>query len=154
MATNQKMLLHLTRSFYMTVQWYAASNRFTAISLNNEDSGNRCMWITNGWYVNWETTTEVQEEPNPVPLTYSSTKVMGMKPSAAYDQFYSLKRHWSLTCNHTCASDLATVYRFLCFTCSRLLIRSIAAKLKHMPQWDTLHCDSYIHKAGVRMCTS
>jgi hypothetical protein len=66
----------------MTVHWYAASDRFNAMPLNNEDSDNRCMWITNGKYVNWETTTEIQKEPNPGPLTYSSINVMGMKPSA------------------------------------------------------------------------
>jgi hypothetical protein len=51
--------------------------------LNDDDSDARRMWITNGRYVNWETTTEAQEEPNPAPLTYSSTNVMEMKPSAA-----------------------------------------------------------------------
>lgn len=30
------------------------------------------------------------------------------------------------TCNHACASDLSTVNLFLCFTCNKLVIRSMA----------------------------
>jgi hypothetical protein len=66
----------------MTIHWYVASNIFTVMSLNNDDNDDRCKWITNGRYVHWETTTEEQEEPNPVPLNYCSSNVMGMKPSA------------------------------------------------------------------------
>ena len=67
----------------MTVHWYAASNRFTVMALNDDDDNDdRYMCITNGTYLNWEKTTEVQEEPITVPLTCSITNVIGLKPSA------------------------------------------------------------------------
>jgi hypothetical protein len=90
-------------------------------------------WQTYGAFVKWQylarwNQSKVLREHSPVLLSWDWTHACTVK------SWCGIIRCWLLTCNQTCASDLATVYRFLCFTCSKLLIRSIAANIKHMPQ--------------------
>lgn len=94
-----------------------------AFSDDSDYKDDWCMWITNR--------TLIGKQQFKYRKNLSQCHCHGTEPAVVGSMSelrHCLARYLSLTCNHTCASDLATVYRFLCFTCSRLLIRSIAAK--------------------------
>jgi len=60
----------------------------------------------------------------------STSHIKNIQPHNSYSKNNVANRsHYKIfTCNHTCTNDLSTVNRFLCFTCNKLVIRSIAEK--------------------------